>query len=248
MAKIEILVLEDDKLEMNLVKKALKDKYILYTAQTGEEAIELLKMNKSIDIAILDIYIGGISQGIEVGKYISESRKGKCSIIFLTSASDRTTFERAKSLSPASFLIKPFNDLELNYAMELAIEKSVDEDLNFDWQSSNGAVVFNQNFLVKKRDSWVKVSPAEIIFVEVDGRYCNLTTDKGDFLIQTSLSKFLKALDKSVFVQTHRNYAVNITRVKEFKSGDNIIVMDNDKAVFLSSRLKDIFLKHYMLL
>jgi DNA-binding LytR/AlgR family response regulator len=248
MAKIEILVLEDDKLEIELIKSVLDENYIVYFAQNGKEAIELLEKKNGIDIAILDIYIEGKNEGIEVAEYIGKSQNLKCPFIFLTSANDRATFDNAKNLSPASFLLKPFNQLELIYAMELAIENSIEDHYKYSWESSNGAVVFNQNFLIKKRDVWVKIAPSEVLFIEVEGRYCNLITDKGKFLVQSSLSKILKALDKSLFIQTHRNYLVNIARVKEFRSSDNLIVMDNDKSVFLSSRSKEAFLKHYHLL
>jgi FixJ family two-component response regulator len=43
--------------------------------------------------------------------------------VFLTSSNDRQIFERAKLTRPFSFLMKPFNELEILYAIEMAVEK-----------------------------------------------------------------------------------------------------------------------------
>lgn len=248
MAKIEILVLEDETHEIELIKKALDANYLLYFARTGKEAIEILDNNANIDLAILDIYINGKKEGIEVAEYICHDLSKKCPIIFLTSATDKSTFQHAKLSSPAGYLLKPFNELELSYQLELAFDNTVEKDSNYSSGSANGASSPNQHMMIKKGNNWVKITPMEILFTEVEGRYCNLVTDKGKFLIQTSLSKFSKALDGTIFIQTHRNYIVNLFRVKSVNSKDNMITMENDSTVFLSSRLKENFLEHYRLL
>jgi DNA-binding LytR/AlgR family response regulator len=248
MAQIEILVLEDDKFDADILVGELNRNFITHLANSVEEAKELFQ-SKSIDLAILDIYINGHPDGLKVAQFINENAlEEKCPVIFLTSSQDRRVFDQATKKLPANFLIKPFNGLELMYSIELAIERSVEENFNFSWVSSNGAVLMNHNFLIKKRDSWIKVAPSQIIYIEVDARYCNLKTDNGDFLIQSSLTKLLANLDETIFVKTHRNYAANLNRVKEYLPENNIIVMDNDHSVFLSSRLKESFLKCYQLL
>lgn len=248
MPQIEILLLEDDKFEADILVSELSTNFIIRLASSVKEAKELFQ-SKSIDLAILDIFINNEPKGLEVAEFIqANSSEKKCPIVFLTGSQDRRIFDQAKKLFLVNFLIKPFNGLELMYSIELAIERSVEENFNFSWVNSNGAVLMNHNFLIKKRNSWIKVAPSQIIYIEVEGRYSNLKTDNGNYLIQSSLTKLLANLDETIFVKTHRNYAANLNRVKEYLPENNIIVMDNDHSVFLSSRLNEGFLKRYQML
>ena len=247
MKEIEVLILEDDPMDLELLLSSLNKGFKTHIASNEEEAVALFKLN-SIDIAILDIYINGEPKGLEFADFIHNSGTKKCPVIFLTSSLDRSIFEKAKKSYPNNFLIKPFNSLELLYSMELAISNTLEDAQNYNWDGSNGAVMMNQHFLIKKRNSWVKVSPSEIILIEVEGRYCKLVTDQGSFLIQSSLVRLLENLNQSIFIQSHRNYAINSERVKELIPSDNLIIMDNDQTVFLSGRLKENFLKQFQLL
>ncbi len=248
MRRIEILIVEDDYNELENLKDYCESvDYIAHIGKNKEDAMAIFK-RKSIDIAIIDIYLHGRPEGLEIAEFVSKSGKKRCPILFLTNSQDRVIFDKAKLSAPSGFLIKPYNPLELNYAIELAVERALEENHNFDLQGDSGAGYINEKFLFKKQERLVKVIASEIIYIQVEGRYCQVITNQEKFLVQSSLTNLLKILNPQTFARTHRNYAVNINHVKEVLSSDNLVVMNNDESIFISSRIKEDFLNHYKLL
>ncbi len=248
MQKIEILIIEDEEQELLILEAACKEKgYAVHKATTEDKAISIIKQEK-IDFAIIDVFLNGEPNGLNIAKFISEVSDKKCPFLFLTNSQDRLVFEKAKSTYPVSFLIKPYNQLELDYAIELSIEKNINDSTNYAWSNFEGAAYLKNNFLIKKRGRLVKVTLAEIIYIQVEGRYSNIKTDNDKFLIQSSLTNLLTVLNPNQFIKSHRNYAVNLNRVREVLTSENLIVMDNEESVFISPRMKEEFLSHYNLL
>lgn len=68
-----ILLVDDEKILVELMSKRLITRnYIVFTASSGIEALEVLKTNKTIDIVILDVKMAGMD-GIETLKLIKKS-------------------------------------------------------------------------------------------------------------------------------------------------------------------------------
>ncbi len=72
-----------------------------------------------MDIVLLDIHLKGKIDGIETAKQIQQ--QSNVPIIYLTANADEATFNRAKTTRPAAFISKPFKQLDLQRAIELAI-------------------------------------------------------------------------------------------------------------------------------
>ena len=63
----------------------------------------------------------------------------------------------------------------------------------------------------------------DIVYIEVDERYCNIITSTEKFLVALSLTKITTLLDTDKFAKTHRNYIVNINKITEIILSDNLI-------------------------
>jgi DNA-binding LytR/AlgR family response regulator len=77
---------------------------------------------------------------------------------------------------------------------------------------------------IKKGKSLKKVLIEDIIYIEVEERYCNIT-EKKKFVIMMSLTKMLELLDSSRFSRTHRNYVVNSGKIEEIIFNDNMVIL-----------------------
>ena len=87
---------------------------------TGEEAIKML--GKTIpDLIIMDINLMGGLNGIETAERIHE--EFDLPIIYLTAYADDETLKRAKLTDPYGYILKPFQEKELQAAVEIAIYK-----------------------------------------------------------------------------------------------------------------------------
>ena len=108
----KILVLEDESSIRAFVKINLaRSGFEVIEAGTGEEALELYKRHKDIDIAILDVMLPGID-GLEVCKELRNSNENM-GIIMLTARSQELDKVMALDLGADDYLTKPFSPMEL---------------------------------------------------------------------------------------------------------------------------------------
>jgi PAS domain S-box-containing protein len=119
---IQILVVEDSSLISLDIQRALK--FLGYgiagSASTGAEAIEAAERLKP-DLILMDIRLKGDMDGIEAARQIK--LKYDIPVVYLTAYADEATVERAKLTEPLGYLIKPFEERELNSILQVAIYK-----------------------------------------------------------------------------------------------------------------------------
>lgn len=87
--------------------------------RSGEEAIKQITDLKP-DLILMDIELAGDIDGIETVRQIHE--KIDIPVVYLTVFSDAETIERAESTNPFRYMNKPFNEEELKFTIEAAIE------------------------------------------------------------------------------------------------------------------------------
>ncbi len=90
-------------------------------ASNGQEAVRLCG-EKRPDLVLMDVRLQGEMDGVEAAERIS--RLYGTPIIFLTAFWDEETVARAKRSGPYAFLVKPYEDRDLQTAIELALYKS----------------------------------------------------------------------------------------------------------------------------
>lgn len=233
-----VFLFEDNEEDLNHLRKSLSQNYELIVANSIEKSIEIIK-NCYFDIAILDVFIEGKPKGIQLGNILN-TLETKKPFIFLTSSLDRTIFDLAKFTKPNSYLIKPFNPIELQYAIELALEEFTNQPAAF---TVNNGITLHNYIFVKSNKTISKVRIEDIIYVETESNYCSLITGDHNFLIKVSLQKLLEETLKSQFIRVHRNFAVNVDKIKNIYLKDNLVVMGNGEKIILSHRFKNQFIK-----
>ncbi|ACL17507.1 response regulator [Methanosphaerula palustris] len=116
-----ILIVEDDDIIARVIDWRLKKLgyQVCGRASTSVEAIDLVKDHKP-DLVLMDINIRGDVDGIDTALMIK--KEFTIPIIYITSHSEGPTLERAKESKPDGFIIKPFEDIDLRVAIELALK------------------------------------------------------------------------------------------------------------------------------
>ncbi len=122
MAKARILVVEDDRIVAKDIQESLEVQgYTVFkTVPSGEAAIEVAKEDKP-DLILMDIKLKGEMNGTEAAEQIKQ--EFNIPIIYLTAYSDDDVLGKAKITEPFGYLIKPFDDRELNTTIEIALYK-----------------------------------------------------------------------------------------------------------------------------
>ncbi len=123
MSKIRILVVEDESLVARDIQNMLRSLGYEVTGvvASGEQAIQ--KAAASVpDLVLMDIVLKGDIDGIAAAEQLWEEYG--IPVIYLTAYADDTTFERAKLTKPFGYLLKPFEERELQTTIEMALYKS----------------------------------------------------------------------------------------------------------------------------
>jgi len=240
MNKMNILVIEDSKeISDKLVALLEANQYnVVAVAATHKDALAAMYASH-VDLIIIDVFLGDQPDGILFAETISTIPEALKPFIFLTSSHDRRIFERAKLTRPFGFLLKPFNELEVLYAIEMALEKFYDQSMALTGETKN--VVFGDDYLfIKKNRALKKVRIAEILYIDVDKRYCNIHTENERFVVQLSLVKAAEMFEAYQFVRTHRNYLVNSKWIEEIIPQEDAIILSGKREVPLSENYKKI--------
>lgn len=241
MKQLQVLLLEDQEEEAREIVSFLHDNNYKVNHVKNLEEAEKETENHFFDVIILDIMINGRPDGISLAHRLNKEGIN-VPFLFLTSMQGREIFDEAKLTNPLVYLLKPYNKLELLFSLELAIESCYQQNNSISLASNNG--VISPSFLfIKKKRSVVKVDVAAINYVEVKEKYCSLICDSGNYLIKLSLTKLKDMLSNPDFRQVHRNYLVNVKKIKEIYFEDNLIVLDNDEKILFSERYKTAFIK-----
>lgn len=240
MKQLKVLILEDNAdaaayLDILLRKLGCTSITITDTVAAAVAAFEADKP----DICLVDIYLGEQPEGILFAETINEQPpEDRRPFIFLTSAADQTTFRLARFTSPYNYLLKPYNPLELQYAIELAIAKFKQETVAV----QQTVTPIADTLFIKKGNLLQRIAYDDIRYIEVDGKYSKVICGSDKFVIQQSLKELQSQLPPEQFSRVHRNYIVNVKEVTKINVFNNEIFFKDGTSLFFSRRYIDAFL------
>lgn len=119
---IKILIVEDEELERNAIKDLLKKKYndrlTIFTANNGEEAVDIA-LEVIPDIVLIDIHMSNLN-GIEASKIILETLVN-VKIVILTAYDNFQYAQTSVALDIKEYLLKPVKTEKLYYVIDKQI-------------------------------------------------------------------------------------------------------------------------------
>ena len=213
MSHLKIGIVEDELLIGRSIKNALStlgyactEICISYT-----EALTMIETEHP-DLLLLDINLSGKKDGIEVAEWLNKEHS--IPFIFLTANSDASTIERAKTVNPHAYLIKPFTREELYASIEIACH-------NFQSRpaiaaEAGASSISNQVLFVREHHSFQKVVLNEILFLESEENYVKLhLMNSKRVIIRSTFTDFLKQLPQATFFRTGRSYAIHLDHISK---------------------------------
>lgn len=129
MAQAKILVVEDEVIVAWTIASQLTQLgyTVVGTASSGAAAIDKANSSKP-DLVLMDVVLKGEMDGITAAIQICSQHD--VPVVFLTAYADENTLQRAKSVLPLGYIVKPFSPGELRVAVELALFKhQVEQEL-----------------------------------------------------------------------------------------------------------------------
>jgi DNA-binding LytR/AlgR family response regulator len=205
-----ILIVEDNFLNRRLIKKYLvENNYQVIEAKNAIEAIYFMKTEK-VDLAILDINLGEEKEnGISLAETINQDFA--IPFIFLTAYENMDVIQKAISTRPYSYLTKPFKNIDLINSIEIALRKNHHPPKE------------KPHIIVKDEDYNIKLSLDDILYIESDGNYLLFYTQLKKYKSRCTIKQILEVLPAYQFVQTHRAFIVNKTKIEKYNIRSVII-------------------------
>lgn len=118
----QILLVEDEGIVAQDLQESLQrlGYRVAGIASEGGQAVAMARQLKP-DLIVMDVSLRGDIDGIQAAQMIQES----CHIpvIFLTGHRDTATLQRAVTTGPLGYIVKPFQEVELRCAIEVAVHK-----------------------------------------------------------------------------------------------------------------------------
>ena len=161
----KILLIEDEFIIAKDIQVLLQknNEYTVSIARNYTQAKEKYQ-KEEVDIIICDVNLNEEKDGID---FITENVPvNSVPVIYLTAYSNSNIVERAKNTTPFSYLLKPFNEIQLNITIQLAILNYKKKDLKIEENTDNTIKI---NTLTKREK--------EILLVLASGKTSKETGD-----------------------------------------------------------------------
>jgi DNA-binding LytR/AlgR family response regulator len=249
--KVKIYIVEDEYITQAVLKNNVEE--IGYTvvgmADNAEDAWKDLE-TLDVDLALLDINLAGEQDGIWLAKKIRE-KKG-IPFIFLTAYGDKATINTAVKTQPNGYLLKPFNEVDIYTAIEVALnnfnhaqaneEKAksvnkIERSSPTPTSSTEVSVGNDQTIYLKVDKIFYKIKLSEIYYVKSDSNYVEVFLEQKKHLVRSTLKNFIDLLPEDMFIQVHRSYIVNINEITSI--GDGEVNLTGDRSAPLSANYKE---------
>lgn len=229
---MKILVVEDESIVAKDIQVCLRKLgyEVVGMCSTGESAIEMAK-DKEPDLVMMDIMLKGEMNGIQAAGTIRDH--SDIPIIFLTAYTDRDTVDKAKETEPYGYIIKPFKEIDIQTAIEIALykhskEKVIRQERDFYYSLAEKQDSVDMIF-VKANQRLIKIRYADIYFIEALKDYVVINTLERRYTIHSTMKDIERKMPEKDFVRVHRSFIIRLDKIKEIDHSN--VVMDNHKKI-----------------
>lgn len=226
------LVIEDEPLAQQVLKKYIADHPLLQLTGICNDALEAQQLLAAEKIAILflDINLPRLS-----GIHFLRSLPDPPAVIFTTAYPEYAV--EGFDLNAIDYLMKPFSFERFLKAVHKAIDKLKQSALPSQPEASR--------YILLKADKKVfRVNTDEILYCEAVDDYVKVITTEEQYMVHNTLKKLLEELPAGFFLRVHKSYIIARDRIRFFE-GNYVKVGDKDVPIGASyrdeifARLKD---------
>ena len=217
MKSVNVLIVEDEIIIAEDIASYLETLgyNVVGIVDNGTAALQKIK-ELVPDLILLDININGPIDGVQVASIIKQDYK--IPFVFLTAFTDKETLDRVKQTDPYGYIVKPFEEKDLEVTIELALYKFKKDKEKQDIQaktdiSPSKETNFNDYLFVKDKTKLVKLRIEEICWIEAYDNYCFIKTSTEKQLVSYTLKELEQLITSKDLIRVHRSYIVHIHKI-----------------------------------
>ncbi|MCP3928960.1 MAG: response regulator transcription factor [Bacteroidetes bacterium] len=223
---LRILIVEDSvsyALELQMLLEQL-NYFVIGPVDNSAAALEAI-YGENPDLVLMDVDIKGELSGIEIGNKLKHLN---IPILYITSVNNLDSYTAAKQSNIAGYLVKPADKISIRAAIELAIEKKFDSEIEkskkVTQDKSTNSFITKDALFFKRRNSFQKVDINDIIYIQSDDNYCKVTTADGTtFNKRIGINKFEHILPEKQFMRVHRKFIVQVKIISSISFHDSTL-------------------------
>jgi putative two-component system response regulator len=120
-----ILLVDDDETHLLITELSLKDEYIVFKVNSGEEVLEFLNKSKIIpDLILLDVIMPKMDGWMVFDKIQNNAALKSTPIMFYTTLDEESAKEKAYKLGAVDYITKPCEKSVLLDRIKAALQKT----------------------------------------------------------------------------------------------------------------------------
>jgi two-component system LytT family response regulator len=213
-----VLIVDDEALARERVRTLLageKDVTIVGECSGGREAVTAIVQHRP-DLVFLDIQMPDLG-GFEVLEAVAMDWLP--AVVFVTAYDEYAI--QAFDVNAMDYILKPIEPARFKKALARAVKRGPLDRL-----------------IVRSREKLTFVKPADIDWVEADGKLAQLHVGKETHAVRIPLKRLEERLAPLGFVRVHRSAIVNVDRIKELEPwfhGEYVVVLKDGTKITSSA-------------
>lgn len=243
MKLLTAVIVDDEEDSVSLLRIQL-EKYCphignIYTFNSPLKALEEIELLKP-DVVFLDIEMPELN-GFQ---FLEKLMPVPFSVVFITAYNEFAI--KAFRFSALDYLVKPIYVNDLIEAVKKAanLGKPSEEQLNL-FQRQMQAERINK-IAISSLSGIVFINLDDILYIEASSNYSILVLLDGEkVIVSKTLKDVQEILENRNFFRIHRQYIINLNKVKHFNKIDCLLTMENNKQLQVARIQKDKLIERF---
>ncbi|MCL5246449.1 LytTR family DNA-binding domain-containing protein [Cellulophaga sp. 20_2_10] len=217
-------IIVDDEATARLIVSQLCSKIdnldVIDDFSSAIEAIKFLNQN-TVDVIFLDIHMPGFS-GFDFVQTLKNPPK-----IVLTTSDTNFAIEAYEYEAIVDYLVKPVTLERFEKSIQ-KIKKSLSQQSQVEsvTQSSSSSSEIGEELYINIDRRLIKINFNDIQLIEAKGDYIEVKTVKETYRVRNTLKKIKDKLPEKLFLQIHRSYIINFTKIIDIE--DNSVLIEKN--------------------
>lgn len=173
---------------------------------------------QTVDLIFLDIHMPGFS-GFDFVQTLKNPPK-----IVLTTSDKNFAIEAYEYEPIVDYLVKPISPERFAKSIQ-KVQNIIQQQPALTDPESKGTGI-GEDLYINIDRRLIKLKFDDILFIEAKGDYIDVKTIKEDYRVHNTLKKIKEKLPEELFLQIHRSYIINFTKIIDIE--DNSVLIEKN--------------------
>ncbi|QBA63824.1 LytR/AlgR family response regulator transcription factor [Muriicola soli] len=213
------IIIDDEATARAIVSQLCAKTPELDVIEEFSNAIEAIKFlnQQNIDLVFLDIHMPGFT-GIDFVQTLKNPP-----MVVLTTSDTNFAIEAYEYEAIVDYLVKPISKERFAKSIQKVKNSMASQPAT---QADFGSAGTGEELYINIDRRLIKLKFDDILFIEAKGDYIEVKTTKEDYRVHNTLKKIREKLPAELFLQIHRSYIINFTKIIDIE--DNSVLIEKN--------------------